>query len=514
MNWMGTRKTTRLEDRAYCLLGICDVFMSPIHGEGTHAWKRLLAVVEMAENEEITTCTSKALTGIHSEKKLAATTVSRVQVVLPERKPRPSITPVFVTDHARKELLSMSADPCAPMTVSSRIASLSRKRDYTNYISRVVPSRTSAGFRDRSQIIWDATVDVDSVLRSHTVNGYSAMLPVAALGVNPSIFPLPVRLDLSMQRDNERSALFFATPRPSALGPVLEPKDLRAWIRLQAFSTTATMRCGECYKQIYTNSVVKCNNRYCSNPVFHRFCSGPIDASEFKSTWTCEGCRDRLTVSTMSRSPQRKPAHHGQKCNPKEFELAIEQASLECKTEFEDVYRPIHLILPTAGEASLTLKLDSSSSSYRFIIHSNIRGDHTNSYSQDDTTEAPGNEAGLLKMALSDDTRSDEELKSIGYLLQGFTSGKIHHCSDVASELESKQSAVSEEANIAPAFSQYHNPWEDYPSCPESKACPQRDLAHTLGDGVNQIDDSSYKYGLIDAAVSHEDILCRNPWAD
>jgi hypothetical protein len=117
-------------------------------------------------------------------------------------------------------------------------------------------------------------------------------------------------------------------------------------------------------------------------------------------------------------------------------------------------------------------------------------------------------------MALSDDTRSDEELKSIGYLLQGFTSGKIHHCSDVASELESKQSAVSEEANIAPAFSQYHNPWEDYPSCPESKACPQRDLAHTLGDGVNQIDDSSYKYGLIDAAVSHEDILCRNPWAD
>jgi hypothetical protein len=128
--------------------------------------------------------------------------------------------------------------------------------------------------------------------------------------------------------------------------------------------------------------------------------------------------------------------------------------------------------------------------------------------------EAPDIEVGLLKMALSDDTRSNEELKRIWSLLQALTKEEIHPCSDTASESESDQSAVSEEANIASAFSQYHNPWEDYPSCPESKACPHLDLAQTLGDGVNQTNDSAYRYGQIDDTVSRDDVLCGNPWAD
>jgi hypothetical protein len=519
MSWVGTRKTTRLEDMAYCLLGICDVFMSPIYGEGSYAWKRLLAVVEMAENEEVTTCISKALKGNDSDKKMVATTVSRPHVVLPERKPHLSITPAYVADYARKESLSISVDPCPPMFFSSEIVSPSRERDYTNYISGVVPSRTVAGLRDRSQIIWDATVDVVSVPRSHTVNGPSAVLSVANSGMSSSGSSLgPVRLDFSIQRHNERSALFVATPKPSSLGPVLEPKDLRAWVHLQDFSATTTIRCAECYKQIYTNRVVKCNNRYCSNPVFHQFCSGPTAASEHESTWICEECNESLTASTTIKIPQHRLSHHGQTCDPKDLRLAIEQAALECRTEFEETCCPNQLISSRVEEASPTPKILSSSPSCHSLERINadpsIGGEHTDLDPQDDIMEIPDNEVGLLKMALSDATRSDEELKRIWSLLQELTNEKTRHCNDTASELESEQNAVSDADNIEPALSQYHNPWDDVPSCLESKACPQRDLAHTLGEGVDQTDDLAYKYGQIDDAVSHNDVLCGNPWAD
>jgi hypothetical protein len=33
-------------------MGICGVFMSPIYGEGSHAWKRLLAVVDMTTTKD------------------------------------------------------------------------------------------------------------------------------------------------------------------------------------------------------------------------------------------------------------------------------------------------------------------------------------------------------------------------------------------------------------------------------------------------------------------------------
>ncbi|KAI0827312.1 heterokaryon incompatibility protein-domain-containing protein [Trametes gibbosa] len=41
MSWAATRQTTRVEDRAYSLLGIFGVHMSPIYGEGTNAFLRL-----------------------------------------------------------------------------------------------------------------------------------------------------------------------------------------------------------------------------------------------------------------------------------------------------------------------------------------------------------------------------------------------------------------------------------------------------------------------------------------
>ncbi|KAK4234578.1 heterokaryon incompatibility protein-domain-containing protein [Achaetomium macrosporum] len=45
MSWAARRKTTRLEDMAYCLLGIFDVNMSLIYGEGMKAFQRLQAAI-------------------------------------------------------------------------------------------------------------------------------------------------------------------------------------------------------------------------------------------------------------------------------------------------------------------------------------------------------------------------------------------------------------------------------------------------------------------------------------
>jgi hypothetical protein len=355
MSWIGSRKTTRLEDMAYCLLGICDVFMPPIYGEGSHAWKRLLAVVEMAKTK----------------------------------------------DH--KEMLSVSPTTLAPVTIPYELAWPFGKQKPANRIPRGVLSRTVNGLRNRSQIIWDATFDVDSVLRSHTVTGSSAILSIAAVETTSlGLTLVPVGLDCSMQCETEVS---IATAQPNALGPVLKQN-----------------------------------------------------------------------------------------------------------------HRPTHAISPDAEKADPSLEIISLSSCSHPLeqveTDSSTGGDCTDLNPQDDTMEIPDNEVSLLKMALSDDTRSDEELKRTWSLLQGLTSEKTHRYDDTASELESEQNAVSDAANVGPAFSNYHNPWDDFPPCPESTTDPQRDLAHTLGDGVTQTDDLAYIYGQIDDAVSHDDFLCRNPWVD
>ena len=41
MRWAANRETTRLEDRAYCLLGIFDINMPTLYGEGSKAFQRL-----------------------------------------------------------------------------------------------------------------------------------------------------------------------------------------------------------------------------------------------------------------------------------------------------------------------------------------------------------------------------------------------------------------------------------------------------------------------------------------
>jgi hypothetical protein len=358
MSWIGIRKTTRPEDIAYCLLGICDVFISPIYGEGSHAWKRLLAVVDMAKTKD------------------------------------------------RKEMLSVSTTTLAPVTVSCEVAPPSRRSDPANHFSRGVLSRTVNGLRDRSQIIWDATFDVDSVLRSRTVTGSSVIISVATEETTSSGPALvPVSLDCSMQRETGHTEVSIATAKPNALGPVL-------------------------------------------------------------------------------------------KQNPS----------------------PAHTISPEIKGADPTLKIISLSSRShpleRVETNPSTGGQCMDPDPQEDTMEIPDNEIGLLKMALTDDTRSEQDLKRIWSLLQRLTSEKTRPRSDSMSELESEQNAVPDQDNIEPEFSQYHNPWDDVPSCLESTTPLQRDLAHTLGDGVTQTDDLCHEYGRIDDAVSHDNVLCRNPWVD
>jgi Heterokaryon incompatibility protein (HET) len=52
MRWAEKRKTKRKEDKAYCLLGIFNVYMSPIYGEGENAFIRLQDEIDRSSRSE------------------------------------------------------------------------------------------------------------------------------------------------------------------------------------------------------------------------------------------------------------------------------------------------------------------------------------------------------------------------------------------------------------------------------------------------------------------------------
>lgn len=56
MSWAATRQTTRTEDIAYCLLGIFDVNMPLLYGEGTKAFKRLQEEIIRTTNDHTIFC--------------------------------------------------------------------------------------------------------------------------------------------------------------------------------------------------------------------------------------------------------------------------------------------------------------------------------------------------------------------------------------------------------------------------------------------------------------------------
>ena len=52
MSWAANRRTTRTEDRAYCLMGLFDVSMPLLYGEGMKAFRRLQEEIIKSSNDE------------------------------------------------------------------------------------------------------------------------------------------------------------------------------------------------------------------------------------------------------------------------------------------------------------------------------------------------------------------------------------------------------------------------------------------------------------------------------
>ena len=54
MSWASQRETTRVEDMAYCLLGLFNVNMPPLYGEGEKAFMRLqMEILKTSDDESI-----------------------------------------------------------------------------------------------------------------------------------------------------------------------------------------------------------------------------------------------------------------------------------------------------------------------------------------------------------------------------------------------------------------------------------------------------------------------------
>lgn len=60
MSWAASRSTTRVEDTAYCLLGLFDVFIPMLYGEGSRAFIRLQEELMMKHSEDYTIFAWKA----------------------------------------------------------------------------------------------------------------------------------------------------------------------------------------------------------------------------------------------------------------------------------------------------------------------------------------------------------------------------------------------------------------------------------------------------------------------
>jgi len=64
MSWAAERRTTRVEDRAYSLMGLFGVYMPPLYGEGENASMRLqLEILKVSDDESIFAWSTKTTAG-------------------------------------------------------------------------------------------------------------------------------------------------------------------------------------------------------------------------------------------------------------------------------------------------------------------------------------------------------------------------------------------------------------------------------------------------------------------
>jgi hypothetical protein len=68
MSWAARRQTTRLEDEAYCLLGIFDVHIPLLYGEGARAFRRLQEeIIKVSDDQSILAFTKLERMDIENE---------------------------------------------------------------------------------------------------------------------------------------------------------------------------------------------------------------------------------------------------------------------------------------------------------------------------------------------------------------------------------------------------------------------------------------------------------------
>ncbi|KAI4197492.1 MAG: hypothetical protein LQ350_005869 [Teloschistes chrysophthalmus] len=95
MSWLSRRQTTRVEDMAYCMLGLCEVNMPLLYGEGERAFMRLQhEIIKMSDDESIFAWFSRHAedrwhTGILALSPKAFEYSGQIQAHLPMRGKRP-----------------------------------------------------------------------------------------------------------------------------------------------------------------------------------------------------------------------------------------------------------------------------------------------------------------------------------------------------------------------------------------------------------------------------------------
>ncbi|KAK4628835.1 Vegetative incompatibility protein HET-E-1 [Fulvia fulva] len=358
MTWIQSRITTRLEDKAYSLLGIMDVFMSPIYGEGEHAWDRLLAAIDKREED----C------------KLIA-----------------------------KRTATMSQDhrwPFENMTLPLSSLSPSISSDFTPR------SRTHGGQRHRVQIAWSATTEAQTVPRSKT----------QTTGCKDVV-----------------QALKFCqvTVQPGSLGPVLTPQDLERWRQsCLLWRNPMEQQCGHCHGNIYSDQIIKCDNVYCKNPIYHRRCaSRRVD----EPVWCCDLCRDSMegfaAVQHLSLDDQDTRVCE---IEPSLFD-GLDSTTPVLTLTIPQSLPIVPMELPLASEGTSHMVDHSSASNLSSGDDSSfLLTPHSQHGDVSPITEPPESVSpeldqpldmtvNMLKTALTEANRSDAEIKRIWSLLESMT---------------------------------------------------------------------------------------------
>jgi ankyrin repeat protein len=111
LKWVDGRQTTLAEDKAYCLLGIFDIFLTPIYGEGyTNAKNRLLKEIKEPDQNVRQSFNSTTINGHRDENRYSSSDTLPKWEHETNTLPLPEIKPKLDTQHliesARKGNLS------------------------------------------------------------------------------------------------------------------------------------------------------------------------------------------------------------------------------------------------------------------------------------------------------------------------------------------------------------------------------------------------------------------------